>query len=121
MELRDYPELIAEKELAIMREERHLNIDRSAIEQASAEIDRQVEFDDSLTSDGQRRARKAELLGNLDWYANLNERVQRAESYIRRNTIELGLLRNQFSIERLLLRERIALAEETAPGKTNEQ
>ena len=111
MELRDYPELIAEKELAILREERHLNIDRSALEQAVSEIDRQVAFDDGLKNDYQRRARKQELLTSLDWYANLNERIQRADGEIRRLGIELGLLRNQFSIERLLLRERVALAE----------
>ncbi len=111
MELRDYPELIAEKELAILREERHLNIDRSALEQAISEIDRQVAFDEGLKNDYQRRARKQELLVSLDWYANLNERIQRADGEIRRLGIELGLLRNQFSIERLLLRERVALAE----------
>ena len=111
MELHDYPELIAEKELAILREERHLNIDRNAMEQAITEIDRQVAFDETLKNDYQRKSRRQELLVQLEWYQSLNDRIQRTEGEIKRLGIELGLLRNQFSIERLLLRERVALAE----------
>ena len=114
MEIRDYPELIAEKELSILRRERHLAIDRNTIDHAIAEADRQIAFDETLRNDHQRKARRQEILHRLEWFEEVDDRIHATEEEVRKLSIELNLLRNQFSVERLLLRERVALAEVAA-------
>lgn len=111
LELRDYPELIAEKELAILRLERQRDRDKSSLEAAINAIDREIAFDENLKNDHQRRAKKHTMLTEQAWYEELTERIDHTEAQIRRLVIELNLLRNQFSIEKLLLRERVALSE----------
>jgi hypothetical protein len=51
------------------------------------------------------------MLTSQAWFEELTERIDRTEAEIRKVVIELNLLRNQFSIEKLLLRERVALSE----------
>lgn len=111
LELRDYPELIAEKELAVLRLERQRDRDKNSLESAINAIDREVAFDENLKNDHQRRARRHEILTSQAWHEELTERIDRTEAEIRKAVIELNLLRNQFSIEKLLLRERVALSE----------
>ena len=111
LDLRDYPELIAEKELALLRLDRQVNRDRSSLDLAVNEIERDVAFDENLKNDHQRRAKKHEMLTSQPWHEELTDRIDQTEAEIRRLTIELNLLRNQFSLEKLLLRERVALAE----------
>ena len=114
LELRDYPELIAEKELAVLRLERQRDRDKSSLEAAINAIDREIAFDENLKNDHQRRARRHEMLTSQAWFEELTERIERTEVEIRKLVIELNLLRNQFSIEKLLLRERVALSEMAA-------
>src|SRR5579883_3012433 len=110
LELRDYPELIAEKELALLRLDRQITRDKNALESAINEIEREIAFDEELRNDHQRRAKKHEMLTSQAWYEELTARIAETEGEIRRMSIELNLLRNQFSLEKLLLRERVAMA-----------
>src|SRR5581483_6441550 len=107
LELRDYPELMAEKELALLRLDRQLSRAKSSLDSAVNEIEREIAFDENLKNDHQRRAKKHEMLTSQAWYEELTERIDLTETEVRRLTIELNLLRNQFTLEKLFLRERV--------------
>ncbi|MBE9178725.1 hypothetical protein IQ268_09145 [Oculatella sp. LEGE 06141] len=108
MQISDFPEAIARTQFQLLSQEQHLRKLQDALSQFNAEIEGAVAFDKTLTNEGQRKAKKAELMAVEDYQALLLE-VQSAQDKRTEQQIQLDLLRNQFSV--LKLNERRAIAE----------
>ncbi|MDX2229346.1 MAG: hypothetical protein NW220_06895 [Leptolyngbyaceae cyanobacterium bins.349] len=110
MKLIDYPVEIAEKQRQLLRTEQHVRRLQDIINRLTAEIDTAIAFDSDLRNDAQRKAKRLELMSAPDYRraaANLQITLdERAEI-----EIDLNLLRNQFSVLKLQLREAIAARE----------
>jgi hypothetical protein len=110
MKLIDYPAEIAEKQRQLLRAEQHLRRLQDILNRLTAEIDTAIAFDSDLKNDAQRKAKRLELMRSAEFrkaIANLLiAEDERAEM-----EIDLALLRNQFSVLKLQLREAIAARE----------
>jgi len=107
MKLVDYPVAIAEKERQLLRAEQHLRRLQDIVNRLTAEIDTAIAFDSKLRNDAQQKAQRLELMGAAD-YRKAWTNLQTAQNDRVELEIDLNLLRNQFSVFRLQLRERIA-------------
>lgn len=107
MKLVDYPAAIAEKERQLLRAEQHLRRLQDIVNRLTAEIDTEIAFDNELRNDAQRKAKRLELMGAAE-YRKAWTNLQIAQDDRAELEIDLNLLRNQFSVFRLQLRERIA-------------
>lgn len=110
MKLIDYPIMIAEKQRQLLQSEQHIRRLQDIVNRLTAEIDTAIAFDSELRNDAQRKAKRLELMSAPDYRraaANLQITYdERAEI-----EIDLNLLRNQFSVLKLQLREAIAARE----------
>lgn len=106
----DYPELIADAQRKLRDRASATRQLQLVIANCNAQIERLVAFDESLTNDSRRKARRAEYQGEEGHQSLLAdlERLQERESEAE---IELELLRNEFAILKLEARERIAQLE----------
>jgi hypothetical protein len=106
----DYPTAIAQKQRDFLREEQHVRRLQEIVNRHMAEIDTQIAFDSDLRNDAQRKAKRIELMRSADHqraWANL----QMAQDRRAELEIDLSLLRNQFSVLKLEMREAIASRE----------
>lgn len=107
MKLIDYPAEIAEKQRQLLRTEQHIRRLQEIVNRLTAEIDTAIAFDDDLKNDAQRKAKRLELMSMAEYrkaVANLlMAQDERAEI-----EIDANLLRNQFSVLKLQLREAIS-------------
>lgn len=110
MKLIDYPAEIAEKQRQLLRIEQHIRRLQEIVNRLTAEIDTEIAFDSDLKNDAQRKAKRLELMSTAEYrkaVANLlMAQDERAEI-----EIDVNLLRNQFSVLKLQLRETIAARE----------
>lgn len=110
MKLIDYPAEIAEKQRQLLRIEQHIRRLQEIVNGLTAEIDTAIAFDSDLKNDAQRKAKRLELMSTAEYrkaVANLlMAQDERAEI-----EIDTNLLRNQFSVLELQLREAIAACE----------
>ncbi|UIE39545.1 hypothetical protein [Leptodesmis sichuanensis] len=110
MKLIDYPAEIAEKQRQLLRIEQHIRRSQEIVNGLTAEIDTAIAFDSDLKNDAQRKAKRLELMSTAEYrkaVANLlMAQDERAEI-----EIDTNLLRNQFSVLKLQLREAIAARE----------
>lgn len=110
MKLIDYPAEIAEKQRQLLRIEQHIRRLQEIVNGITAEIDTAIAFDNDLKNDAQRKAKRLELMSMAEYrkaVANLlMAQDERAEI-----EIDANLLRNQFSVLKLQLREAIAARE----------
>jgi len=110
MRLIDYPAAIAQQQREFLREEQHVRRLQEIVNRYTADIDAQIAFDTDLRNDAQRKAKRIELMRSPDRqraWANL----QMAQDRRAEIEIDLNLLRNQFSVLKLEMREAIALRE----------
>jgi hypothetical protein len=110
MKLIDYPAEIAEKQRHLLQSEQRIRRLQDVLNRLTAEIDTGIAFDSELKNDAQRKAKRLELMRASEYrrtIANLQiSQDERAEL-----EIDLNLLRNQFSVLKLQLRETIAARE----------
>ncbi|MDX2239689.1 MAG: hypothetical protein NW224_03295 [Leptolyngbyaceae cyanobacterium bins.302] len=110
MKLIDYPVAIAEKQRQLLQTEQHIRRLQDIVNRLVAEIDTAIAFDRDLKNDAQRKAKRLELMSAPDYRrAATNLQItldERAEI-----EIDMALLRNQFSVLKLQLREAIAARE----------
>lgn len=111
MKLTDYPDAIADLQRQLLRTEQHLRQLSESVTFCTAAIDRQIAFDSELRNDSQRKARRAELLESDPDYITATNALKAAQDQKAELEIELGLLRNQFSLLKLEKREAIAVRE----------
>lgn len=110
MKIIDYPVAIAEQQRQLLQTEQHIRRLQDIVNRLVAEIDTAIAFDRDLKNDAQRIAKRLELMSAPDYRrAATNLQItldERAEI-----EIDLALLRNQFSVLKLQLREAIAARE----------
>jgi Na+/phosphate symporter len=110
MKLIDYPAEIAEKQRQLLRAEQHLRRLQDILNRLTAEIDTAIAFDSDLKNDAQRKAKRLELMRSAEFRKAIAN-LQIAEDERAEMEIDLALLRNQFSVLKLQLREAIAARE----------
>uniref|UniRef100_B8HKQ5 Uncharacterized protein n=1 Tax=Cyanothece sp. (strain PCC 7425 / ATCC 29141) TaxID=395961 RepID=B8HKQ5_CYAP4 len=109
--LTQYPEAIAGLQRRLLRTDQQIRQLSESVAIFSAAIDRQIAFDPTLKNDAQRRARRTELLESDGDYIAASIALKEAQDRREDLLIELQLLRNQFSVLKLGMREAIALKE----------
>lgn len=110
MKLIEYPAEIAEKQRQLLRSEQHIRRLQDILNRLTAEIDTAIAFDSDLKNDAQRKAKRLELMRTSD-YRRAIANLQIAQDEQAELEIDLNLLRNQFSVLKLQLRETIAARE----------
>lgn len=114
MTLADYPNAIAGIERSILMHEKEIRAIQEAISLITAEVDRVIAFSDDLKNETQRKARKAELLAADERYpkaqAHLQTLIDRRDGL----KIDLTYYRNEFSVNKLQLRDAITQREAIA-------
>jgi len=110
MKLIDYPIAIAEKQRYLLQTEQHIRRLQDILNRLTAEIDTAIAFDCDLRNDAQRRARRVELMSAPDYRRSVAN-LQIAQDERAEIEIDLNLLRNQFSVLKLHLREAIISCE----------
>jgi len=114
MHLKQYPKAIAAKQTQLLELRQSIATVRETIAGREIDIDRAVAFDPDLKNDGQRKARRAELVrADMD-LLYLLERLDELDSQREKAEIELNLLLNQFAIAKLEKRQTIAQMEAEA-------
>jgi hypothetical protein len=110
MKLIEYPVAIAEKQRQLLQTDQHIRRLQDILNRLTAEIDTEIAFDVELKNDAQRKAKRLELMSSSD-YRRAVTNLQIAQDNRAEIEIDLSLLRNQFSVLKLELREAIATRE----------
>lgn len=110
MKLIDYPAEIAEKQRQLLRIEQHIRRLQEIVNRLTAEIDTAIAFDSELKNDAQRKAKRLELMSMAE-YRKAVTNLLMAQDERAEIEIDVNLLRNQFSVLKLQLRETIAARE----------
>jgi hypothetical protein len=110
MRLLDYPANIAQKQRELLQAEQHIRRLQDILNRITAEVDTTIAFDGELRNDAQRKAKRLELMKTSD-YRKAATNLQIAQDRRAEIEIDLGLLRNQFSVLKLEIRESIASRE----------
>ncbi len=110
MKIIDYPAEIAEKQRQLLRIEQHIRRLQEIVNRLTAEIDTAIAFDSDLKNDAQRKAKRLELMSAADYRKAITNLLM-AQDERAEIEIDVNLLRNQFSVLKLQLRETIATRE----------
>lgn len=110
MRLIDYPAAIADKQRQLLQAEQHVRRLQDILNRLIAEIDTTIAFDTDLRNDAQRKAKRMELMKSGE-YRKASTNLQIAQDQRANLEIDLNLLRNQFSVLKLELRESLAARE----------
>jgi hypothetical protein len=110
MRLVDYPTAIAQKQRQLLQTEQHIRRLQDVLNRLMAEVDTSIAFDTELRNDAQRKAKRIELMKAPE-YRKAATNLQIAQDQRAEIEIDLNLLRNQFSVLKLELRESIATRE----------
>lgn len=112
MKLDEYPNAIAAIERTILGYEKDIRSIQETLSIITAEVDRTIVFSDDLKNETQRKARKAELLAADERYTKAQAHLQGLIDRRDDLKIDLACYRNQFSINKLQLRDAITRREE---------
>jgi hypothetical protein len=111
MNLSTFPHAIADAQTKLLKLGRELAIVRNALTLEEMEIDKAIAFSPEFKNDTQRKAAKSGMLQESSKYQDLitlfdelNEKYQLAD-------IDLQLIKNNFAVNKLEARERIAKME----------
>lgn len=110
MQLHDYPEAIATLQRSLLAQTQQIRELKTALGEMDAGIKYSVAFDTDLKNDRQREACIAELKSAAGYQALMGE-LQAAQDKQADLEIELEFVRNQFTLAKLEVRERIAQIE----------
>lgn len=111
MKLSDYPNAIAEVQRQLLQVQQRLRTAKETVIFCLSTLDRAIAFSTELKNDAQRKAKRTELMESDSDYIEAQQALQRLEDLQAELEIELGLLRNQFSVLKLERREAIAQIE----------
>ena len=108
MELREYPNAIAQAELELLGEQQRVRELAKAIEARKAQFGAMVAEDATLTNEAKRKAARAELELTDVEYLKLQDSHQTALDRAVKGRIEVDRLVNMFRVERLFTEQQIA-------------
>ena len=110
MYLADFPDAIAHAQTQKQAARLMVENLEGRVTRAEARVDHAIAFDTDLKNDGQRKAKRAELL-ETEEFEKLHAALHAARGVVIETEIELGLLLNQFSVAKLEERRAIATLE----------
>jgi hypothetical protein len=113
MDLKLFPAMIETRERNRLKAERELDLAIGALTFIESEIERAIATDSELKNDQQRKARRLELQSEPS-YTEARESVERAKNKKALAEITLNKIRNEFTVKKLEIRERIANLEASA-------
>lgn len=100
MQLSEFPQQIADKQLAVLNQEQKVRKLKDILQTFDREIECAVAFDTELKNESQRKSKKAELQADEEYQGTLLE-LQHAQEALTKLQIEAELLRNHFSVAKL--------------------
>jgi predicted metalloenzyme YecM len=109
-DLMEYPRDIAKLQSRILRLDRRIRKAQKELEQMTADIEIAIANDTDLKNDQQRKAKRLELMRKPE-YVSLSDAVVEGLDRKTRFEIQVGLLRNEFSVLKLQFRDHIASKE----------
>jgi hypothetical protein len=110
MKLLEYPMAIAQKQRELLRADQHVRRLQEVLNHLTADIDTTIAFDAELRNDAQRKAKRLELMKSAEYRRAANNLLI-AQDNRSEIDIDLALLRNQFSVLKLEMRDAIAVRE----------
>lgn len=113
MNLSTFPHAIATASYELLALGTKIRNIRSAILDIESEIDSAIAFGD-FKNDAQRKSGKAQMLKDHDSYSDFTDRLQALTDEYSRAEINLNLVKNNFTVAKLEMRERIAKLESLA-------
>lgn len=99
--LDEYPHAIAKAQTYITNLEQDIAATKAEITVVEQTIDQQVAFDKELKNDGQRKAKRKDLLAQDPGYDLLTGRLDSTKRTRSRAEIRLNLLINQFTVAKI--------------------
>lgn len=108
MNLSTFPHAIATAQTKLIKLTRELAIARNALTIEEAEIDKAIAFSSDFKNDSQRKAAKVQMLQESAKYQELSALFDSINEKYQLADINLQLIKNNFAIGKLEMRERIA-------------
>ncbi len=106
--LEDYPQLIADAERDIFELGIQQSVQIGKCSDYLVDIDSEIASDSTLRNEQQRKAKRAELIASHEHLSGMQTSVARQQRKIESKKIELNQLRNEFTVLKLRIREKIA-------------
>jgi len=111
MNLSTFPHAIATAQTKLLKLGRELAILRNAIVLEEMEIDKAIAFSSDFKNDSQRKSAKTQMLQESSEYQRLTALFDELNEKYQLADIDLQLVKNNFAIGKLEMRERIAKME----------
>lgn len=113
MKLNEFPKAIANLERHVLKITQTVRNAQAELDQLTAQIDSTIAHDADLRNDAQRKVKRTELMAD-ELYQECLKELHHQQDNRTACQIELDLLRNQFTVSKLEVRERIAALEVAA-------
>lgn len=110
MKLNEFPQAIASLERHILKITQTVRRAQAELDQLTAQIDSTIAHDADLKNDTQRKAKRTELMAD-ELYQECLKELHYQQDNRSACEIELSLIRNQFTVAKLEIRELISLRE----------
>lgn len=107
LSLTEYPNAIAVQERAHLKTQQELRTAQAALAEVENAIEKAIAFNESFRNDAQRKAARAEMHSKADYKKALSK-AQTLEDKLVEIEIEIRLLKNQFTVAKLLTEQQIA-------------
>jgi len=101
--------MIADVQLAALALSLKLSEIEAKVVEFEVAADAEVVFDPSLKNDQQRKVTRNDYLKSISEYGEAIAAAEKLKIELKRNAIQLDLLRNQFDVAKLLFRREIAV------------
>ena len=114
MQLSNFPHAIATAQQKLLNLGKEIAITRNALLFEENQIDQAIAFSSDFKNDSQRKTAKAQMLQESEQYQSLSQKLIDLTNKYNRADINLQLVKNNFTVAKLEMRERIAKMETLA-------
>ena len=111
MKLSNFPHAIATAQQKLLNLGRDITIARNALLLEENSVDQAIAFSSDFKNDSQRKTAKAQMLQESALYQSLTQNLAGLTDKYNRVDINLQLVKNNFTVAKLEMRERIAKME----------
>jgi hypothetical protein len=113
MNLSNFPHAIATAQQKLLNLGKDITIVRNALLLEENSVDQAIAFSSDFKNDSQRKTAKAQMLQESALYQSLTQNLADITDKYNRVDINLQLVKNNFTVAKLEMRERIAKIEST--------
>lgn len=111
MNLSTFPHAIATAQQKLLNLGRDITIVRNQLLLEENSIDQAIAFSSDFKNDSQRKTARQQMLQESNLYQSLSQQLINLQEKYNRADINLQLIRNNFTVAKLLMREKIASME----------